>query len=58
MEGVIMRHPGVLDAAVIGVPDKAAGELPRAFVVKRPDKEVTEEDISKHVKSESRSKVL
>ena len=53
-----MRHPGMLDAAVIGVPDEAAGELPRAFVVKKQDTEVTEDDIFKHVKGECCSKVM
>jgi acyl-coenzyme A synthetase/AMP-(fatty) acid ligase len=33
LEAVLMGHPGVLDAAVVGVPDAAAGELPKAFVV-------------------------
>ena len=50
MEGIIFQCPGVLDAAVIGVPDEAAGELPRAFVVKKPDSEVTEQDVYDHVK--------
>ena len=58
MDGVIMRHPGVLDGAVIGVPEEAAGELPRAFVVKKQDTEVTEDDIFKHVKGECCSKVM
>jgi acyl-CoA synthetase (AMP-forming)/AMP-acid ligase II len=33
LEAVLIGHPGVLDAAVVGVPDAAAGELPKAFVV-------------------------
>jgi len=30
-----MQHPGVLDAAVVGVTDDVVGDLPRAFVVRR-----------------------
>ncbi|MGY0236387.1 AMP-binding protein [Longispora urticae] len=33
LEAVLMAHPKVADAAVVGVPDEATGELPKAFVV-------------------------
>jgi 4-coumarate--CoA ligase len=36
LEDVIQSHPAVQDAAVIGAPDEAAGEVPMAFVVKKP----------------------
>lgn len=45
LEHLLLSHPGVADAVVIGVPDELAGELPRAYVVKRPDSQVNEEDI-------------
>ncbi|WP_235921276.1 AMP-binding protein [Lentzea tibetensis] len=33
LEALLCRHPGVADVAVVGVPDAAAGEIPKAFVV-------------------------
>ena len=33
LEALIVTHPQVSDVAVIGVPDAAAGELPKAYVV-------------------------
>jgi acyl-CoA synthetase (AMP-forming)/AMP-acid ligase II len=45
VEKVIMEHPAVLEVCVIGVPDQRWGEVPKAFVVKRPGAEVVGEDI-------------
>jgi acyl-CoA synthetase (AMP-forming)/AMP-acid ligase II len=43
LEALLVAHPEVADAAVIGRPDAEAGEIPKAFVVKRGD--VSEEEI-------------
>ncbi len=39
LEDILTSHPAVLEAAVIGIPDDHAGELPRAYVVKKPGME-------------------
>ena len=40
LEAVLQAYPGVLDAAVIGVADDDAGEVPMAFVVVAPGVEL------------------
>jgi len=42
IESVLGRHDGVLEAAVIGLPDEVYGEVPVAYVVAHPDAVVTE----------------
>ena len=39
IEGALLHHPGVAQAAVIGVPDERMGEVGYAFVVPRPGAE-------------------
>jgi len=41
VEEVLFSHPDVLDAAVVGVPDRARGEAVAAFIVPRTDREIT-----------------
>jgi acyl-CoA synthetase (AMP-forming)/AMP-acid ligase II len=45
VEMAIHRHPEVAEVAVIGVPDKLRGEVPKAFVVLKKESKLTEDDL-------------
>ncbi len=45
LEALLVGHPGIADAAVIGIPDDEAGELPKAFIALQPNATLSEEDI-------------
>jgi long-chain acyl-CoA synthetase len=47
VEDVVAQHAGVLECAVIGVPDDKSGEAVKLFVVKK-DPALTEDDLRKH----------
>ena len=49
VEHVVCTMDQVADAAVIGLPDEECGELPLAFVVKKPDVSLTVQEVSKTV---------
>lgn len=55
LEAHLLTHPAVSDAAVIPVPDEAAGEIPKAFIVKSSSVGLEDSDrmlmreIQKHV---------
>jgi long-chain acyl-CoA synthetase len=47
IEAVVAMHPGVLECAAVGVPDRKSGEAVKVFIV-RSDAKVTAEDILAH----------
>jgi long-chain acyl-CoA synthetase len=51
IEQVVNMLPGVLECAVIGVPDEHSGEVPKVFVVKK-DPQLTEQDVLEHCRKE------
>jgi long-chain acyl-CoA synthetase len=51
LEGVIAQHPGVLECAVIGVPDENSGEAVKVFVV-RKDPNLTADQLMDYCKQQ------
>ena len=49
LEQILQTHPDVIDVCVAPVPDESAGELPRAYVVRRAGSKVTEGELEKLV---------
>jgi acyl-CoA synthetase (AMP-forming)/AMP-acid ligase II len=49
VERVLARHPDVVQAAVVPVPDEIKGTKPVAFVVARPGTQPSEDEIKRHV---------
>jgi fatty-acyl-CoA synthase len=45
VEGALLRHPAVQEAAVVGMPDEKWGEAPHAFVIVRAETLVTAEEL-------------
>lgn len=45
VEEVLYRHPAVREAAAVGVPDPARGEVVKAFVTLKPGAQATEEEL-------------
>jgi acyl-coenzyme A synthetase/AMP-(fatty) acid ligase len=48
VESVLYRLPGVVEAAVVGVPDDLLGRAIKAFVVRDEGHRLTERDVLRH----------
>ena len=45
LEALLLGHPRIMDAAVIGVLDEEKEEIPKAFIVAAPDSGLTAEEV-------------
>ncbi len=45
VEGILYKHPDILEVAVIAIPDEKWGEVPLAIIVLQPEARPTEEEI-------------
>ena len=45
VEGALLRHPSILEVAVVGMPHERWGESPHAFIVLRPGESSTAEEM-------------
>ncbi|WP_413768790.1 AMP-binding protein [Rhodococcus pyridinivorans] len=49
LEALLLTHPKIADAAIIGVNDQDGEEIPKAFVVPQPDSGLTADDVIEFV---------
>ncbi|MBA0658706.1 hypothetical protein Goklo_010890 [Gossypium klotzschianum] len=49
LETMLIAHPDIIDAAVVGMKDEAVGEVPVAFVVKSGKSEISEDEIKQYI---------
>lgn len=48
VEEVLFAHPGVAEAAVVGLPDEYRGETVAAFIVPKPGVNLTQEELDRY----------
>jgi len=62
LEAILLTHPAVADAAVIPSPDEEAGEIPKAFVVLKPDAHASADElmafVAEHVAPQKRIRLV
>ncbi len=52
LEGCLLQHPAVQEAAVVGMPHPRWGESPHAFVILRAGAQATEDELKAHVRGQ------
>jgi long-chain acyl-CoA synthetase len=52
IEDVLYAHPAVLEAAVVGVPHEAKGEVPRAYVVRKEGEAATADEVLAYLRTQ------
>ena len=50
VEGILLRHPAVMEVAIVGLPDEQWGEAPHAFVVLKAGQNATVEELRTFVR--------
>lgn len=51
LEGVLSKHPNILECAVIGIDDEKSGQVPKAFIVKQ-DETLTQDEVMTYLKQQ------
>ncbi len=51
VDEVLLRHPGIMEAATVGIPDDYHGEVLKAYIVLKKGEEASEEDILEYCKT-------
>ena len=51
VEAVLVRHPAIGEAAIIGVPDERLGEIVMALIVLKPGARPSDEEIAQHCRA-------
>ncbi|KAH9299730.1 hypothetical protein KI387_031412, partial [Taxus chinensis] len=49
LEAVLLSHTGIVDAAVVPLPDEEAGQIPLAYVVRKAGSDLDEQDVIRFV---------